>query len=121
LARHPRYYSGFIFSGADMLAEMKLPKGIEAYRAEVEAILAWLADGTKDQNEFDAWASRRCREVMRGKLPHPQITGDSYILGGLMAMDGDRDWMLDLLQHMMSAKLVKAEQRGDLIVYSKAQ
>jgi hypothetical protein len=118
LARHPRYYSGFIFSGADMLAEMKLPKGIEAYRAEVEAILAWLADGPKDQNEFDRWASRRFNEARR---PYRGVTGDSYILGGLMAMDGDRDWMLDLLQHMMSAKLVKAEQRGDLIVYSKAQ
>ena len=79
---------------------MKLPKEIEAYRPEAEAIIGWLSDGWLDQDKFDvlSWAHEQSPKSLRSFTPETLL---EPMLGGLYIM---------LVQSLMKAGMVEARE-----------
>ena len=79
----------------------KIRKGIEYYKHEQDALLRLIRmKGGLSTAEFDELYSYRGVRKKRFMLKSCGITGDTFILGGMMQTT--RDVMLDLLQHMMA-------------------
>ena len=112
-------------------AIQRIINGIKAYKHEQTVLLRLIRKhGELTEHKFDEiffhsgslW-NRSYKSAIDGKIrPRMRklsgrgISGDSFLLGNLSA-DKDRDWWLDLLQHMQSLGLVLTRTDNDTIIY----
>ena len=110
----------------------RIINGIKAYSHEQKVLLRLIRKhGKLSETHFDEIFDnypRWSRKVLdkktgdmknvpiRARLFNNGISGDSFMLGGLIC-EKDRNWWLDLLQHMMAIDLVNTSKKDGLIYY----
>jgi hypothetical protein len=109
----------------------RIKNGISAYSHEQTVILRLIRKhGELSEEQFDnifyAIPRLHRNKIVDGKtiriprlqrLSRNQICGDSFLLGGMSGIN-DRDWWLDLLQHMCTIGDVKTSTNDGSIQYS---
>ena len=116
------------------VAKQRIADGIKGYQHEQNVLLRLIRKhGSLTETHFDKifYAIPRLSRTkivdgVRVRVPRLQrlsrnsIAGDSFLLGGMSGMN-DRDWWLDLLQHMCTLNLVETSTENNSVVYRLAK
>lgn len=112
-------------------ARTRIVSGIKSYQHEQNVLIRLIRKHkvlTEERFDEIFYAIPRLfrKKIIDGKsvnVPRPRrlsgngISGDSFLLGGMSSIH-DRDWWLDLLQHMCTLGMVKTSTENGLVVYT---